>query len=255
MSLFEFGFYSLLFIAVSLICIEWAKYGFLEMGLQGPKNKKVLIGVLIGLILSIISSEVYKRTGFIPRLKFIIAIDLWPFLFIPFIRKNMPAGQFQFNKAKERIQYWTTINYMPGEVLENGNRLQDFPRATDTLSLLEQAISAQEDIDNQKSRLNTAIAYGEQGFLYRMMNLLEEAENALKNSMLILERLRREDSSNNEIKVAFSLINFRLAEIYHVTGRLEEAEEGYKKSLSIDKEVGDEKGEEITSLLLAKLQK
>jgi len=253
MSILELGFYFSLFIATTLISIEWAKHGILELGLQGPRNRKVFAGIFIGLAASILGGIAYNKSLFVPNLKIIVALNLWPLLLIRFRRKLMPAGQFLFNMARERILYWARMNYSPGEILEAGDNLSAFPRAIKTVDLLSKAILELKPLETEQSRLNAAIAYGELGFLHRMMNRWDDAHDSFEHGIALLKSIGERSSMSEAVKSALSLIVFRLAETDHVTGRVDEAVAGYRKSIALDRELGDAKGVKVTEAMLARI--
>jgi len=258
--LIEISIYLLDFTGVTLISLEWAKYGFWELSLQGLNNKKIFIGLLCGIISGVIDGIAYRKIGFIPNIKLLIVINtLWPFLLISFMRKLMPPGQFEFNKARERINFWMRSYYLPGKILKKGDRLKRFSRAKETIELLKKAILAQQKYgDIPRAKLNIAIAYGEMGLLYRMMNMWEEAKEVLNESLTILNELNQKLKEHHllakEVKSSLSLIIFRLGEIDHANGRFDIAIRRYRESIAIDKEIGDEESIKITELLLNELQ-
>lgn len=137
--------------------------------------------------------------------------------------------------------------------------MKKFSRAKEVIELLKKAILAQQKYgDVPRAKLNIAIAYGEMGFLYRMMNMWEEAKEALNKSLIILNELKQNLKEYHplvkEVNSSLSLIIFRLGEIDHVNGRFDMAIKRYRESIAIDKEIGDKESIKITESLLNELQ-
>lgn len=103
------------------------------------------------------------------------------------------------------------------------------------------------------NRCNIAVAYEEMALLYRMMNLFDEAKDALSESKKIVGELLERQPRNMEYLKLMSLIIFRKAEIDHITGQKQAAREGYEESLKIDTGLSDKEGIETTTRLLAGL--
>lgn len=97
-------------------------------------------------------------------------------------------------------------------------------------------------IVSDKNKYNVAIGYEELALLYRMMNMFYEAERALKGGMEVVEDLISKNSDYSDYLSLRSLILFRIAELNHVQGKLEQASRGYEESLAIDRELGNEEG-------------
>lgn len=110
-------------------------------------------------------------------------------------------------------------------------------------------------IVSDKNRYNAAVGHEEMALLYRMMDMFDEAREALQKSMELTEQLLgNEPESQNYLKLK-SLVIFRLAEIDHIQGSLEAAKTGYKKSLEIDQRFQDQEGIQTTTHLLEKIQR
>lgn len=103
------------------------------------------------------------------------------------------------------------------------------------------------------NKLNIAIAYEEMAWLYRMMNLFEEAKVSLRESQTIAEGLFEKEPENRDFLELMSIVFFRRAEIDHITGQKQEAKTGYEKSLEIDTRLGNEEGIITNKILLDRL--
>ncbi len=106
---------------------------------------------------------------------------------------------------------------------------------------------------NKGNWLNAAVAYREMAWLYRMMNMFDEALAALRDSGAIVDRLLSEHPEKRRFLVLKSLVIFGEAEINHVLGNTEKARKGYQESLSLDEKLGDEKGIKTNKFLLNEL--
>lgn len=106
-----------------------------------------------------------------------------------------------------------------------------------------------------KNKYNAGIAYSEMAWLYRMMNMFDEAKEALKGGLDIAEGLLKEDPENLEYLGMKSMSIFRLAEVNHIQGDLEKAKAGYQESIAIDRKLQDEEGVQLVQKLLDKIGK
>ncbi len=251
----DLAFYLCLFIANLLIAVEWGKHGFWAVGLQGPKNRRVLAGLVLGVMTVLVFGLIYRKTGFKPEAKWLLAVVGIPALLILFVRRTLPAGVYEYNAARQAILFWARTSYFPGVVLEErGNLLRQFPRAQGAVQLLNRAISGQVKYTALRNRLNVGVAYEELGFLYRMMNMWSEADSALRRSLYILQVLDSECPENEEILLALGTTIFRVAEMDHAHNRIPQAVEGYKKSLAIDRRFGNQEGITAATALLQRIE-
>ncbi len=106
---------------------------------------------------------------------------------------------------------------------------------------------------NKGNWYNVAVAYEEMAWLYRMMNMFDEALEALEKAMDIAEDLLKRSPRTEKYLSLKSLIIFRRAEINHILGNVERAREEYKESLSLDRELKNEEGIETIEYLLNQL--
>lgn len=108
-------------------------------------------------------------------------------------------------------------------------------------------------IVSDKNKYNVAVCYEELALLYRMMNIFDEAERALKDGMEVLKELLSKNPDHSEYLRLRSLIVFRMAELNHAQGKLEQARQGYEESLAIDRKLGNEEGIRTTEKLLQEI--
>ncbi len=334
MNFWEIIFWVIIAISQLILTTEWAKHGFWEISIQKPINTRVIIGLWIGLGTFLIGGLANRYANFNPHINIGFFIPLGALAWLLFYRYIlMPAGQFHFNKARSRLNYWmTTGNYEPGKSLkEKEGSLKEFHLALGAVKLLKKAITAQEKgnrvwhitntitltdnmisgwrntyrihcpacpveldipivsyqnmsgicgtcgttttvriegdtlylntmlnkpirIVSDRHRLNTAIAHEELGFLYRMMGLFNEAKIELKTSMKMVEELLQKNPTDENYLALKSLVIFRLAEIAHTQGNLQEAKIGYEKSLAMDKTSRNQEGIKTTTALLQQLK-
>lgn len=220
---------------------EWAKYGLFELGIQRPFNVRAAVGMalaLLGLFLGPTNAAFWGAAGPL----------VWFFVYRYAL---LEAGIADFNRAQIRTAHWMLTSYEPGKVLEpQGSNLRHYPAARDAVRRFQMAIQTQTNLvpRTERRRYNTAAAYEELGLLRRMMNQFPEAAEAFERALAIVDQL------NNHDRVAVSrlrgLILFRLAELYHACGELEQARIPYMESLKIHQELGDqEMGNTIQQLL------
>ena len=240
-----------------LIVTQWAKYGMLELALQRPMNRRALTGVVIGMVAIFLGGIAHKKTGFDPwnRYSAAVVIGLTVLVYI-IVKWRMPAGQFEFNKAATRIRFWALSNYTPGEAMAGGDMLREFGPARKAVRLMRRAIELQEQSPDSslQVRLNEVVGHEELGFLYRMMNMWDEAETEVRTSIRLLQTLGSWYPGNREVLRTMSLAVFRLAEFNHARGRTEEAVEGYRASLEMDQSLGDRSGVEIAERLIRRIE-
>jgi tetratricopeptide (TPR) repeat protein len=273
----EFIIYAILLVCGLIMANQCARYGFFEIGLQRPINTTALGAFFISTITLLIGGLLHKNYNL--QFSFLSSGNFWklamilfgiPLAWLLFIRcVILPRGQFNYNRAKIRISYWCSFYYKPGkELRKRGERLRNFPMAINTLSFFQKAIASQEKgvLVNSSSayslrdntmirrvtscnRQNMVIALREMALLYRMMNLFDEAHQALNQAQSFAEDLLLSDPDNFEYLQLKSLILFRRAEAYQAQGvKKEEAKDLYRKSMAIDTLIGNN-NEDIVNLL------
>lgn len=256
MEIDEILFYVGIGIGNLLIANEWAKKGFLEVGLEGPKNQRAMLGWFIGVGTVIAGGIAYRISGFNPVNPYAIAAVLAvPILMIFVVRMTMPAGQRKFDAAKTRMNFWMSTKYEPGRVLKEGDELREFPRAQETVLMFQEAIAPYERNTSLRERLNTAIGYQELGMLYRLMNMWEEAGRSFEKSFTILEELKENYPNNTEIQVGLSMVFFRSGEMNHTCGNFTKATQDYEESLQLGEESDTEADIQLTMQLLERARK
>jgi len=235
-----------------LIMIEWAKKGYWEVGLEGPRNKRVMVGWIIGVSTIAIGGIAYRLTGFNPINKYAIAlVYAIPILIVFFVRISMPAGQRQFYVAKTRMNFWMNPHYyQPGKILRAGNDLQKFSRAQQTAKLFQEAILPYRADTSFRGRLNLAIGYEELGMMYRLMNMWKDAKDSYEKSLSTFGGLINDYPNSAEVHAGLSMILFRKAELAHAQGNFSEAVEGYRKSLDEGAETDSEGDIRLTEGLI-----
>lgn len=270
MSIGEIAFYFGIGVGDLLIATEWAKYGIWEIGIQRPLNKKIIAGLFIGVITMFIGGLVKRFGEFSPSNTVAMIITGAAILWMLFFRYViLPPGLNAFNKARIRTNFWMiTGNYAPGENLaEKAELLREFWLAKSAVNMFKKAIKLQlkgsmvRTLDSLKlvhmvtagNRYNAGVGYEELALLYRMMNMFDKARAELAKSMEITEQLLQKDPENLQYLGLKSLVIFRLAEIDHVQGNIEEARTGYKESLAMDKKLKNREGIRTTEGLLEKI--
>lgn len=277
MTIMEIAFYIGIGIGNILIVTEVAKYGLLEIGIQRPINSRVILGLYIGTATFFIGGVMHKISGFNPENKYAIALVIGVPIFLLLVYRYtlLPPGLYDFNRARIRTNYWMLTSYRPGKILEEqGSNLKEFAWAKGAIRMFRKAIEAQSKgnttrivIDDQEvpwyeddgnttrivtdeNRFNVAVAHAELALLYRMMNKFDEAEDALKAGMKITEELLRKEPEKFEYLYLQNQIFFRMAELNHVQGKLEQAKKGYEESLTITKKLGNVEGVQTIEELL-----
>ncbi|MFH1714320.1 MAG: tetratricopeptide repeat protein [Candidatus Nealsonbacteria bacterium] len=247
-------FYIGLGIGNLLILTEWAKKGFWEVGLEGPRNKRAVTGWIIGVGTIVISGIAYRINGFYPINKWgIILVYAIPILIAFFVRATMPAGQRQFNVAKTRMNFWMSPKYyQPGRFLPVGNDLQQFPRAQQTVRAFQTALVPYQKDTSLRGRLNLAIGYEELGMMYRLMNARKEAADSYWKSIAAFRHLTGDDPKSREVHTGLSMALFRKAELDHCLGNFAEAIRGYQESLGEGAETDSEGDVNLTERLIEK---
>lgn len=118
---------------------------------------------------------------------------------------------------------------------------------------LEAILSKPTRVVSDKNKYNVVVGYEELALLYRMMNMFDEAARALKDGMKVVDELLSKTPNYSEYLTLRSLILFRMAELNHVQGNLEQARKGYEESLAIDRELGNEEGIRTVEELLKQI--
>ncbi len=143
--------YFLLFVANLLIATEWAKYGFLEVGIQRPFNKRALAGLFIGtlsLFYAVILDDHYGITFYEGSYKNYVLFTVLgvPVVWLFFYRYVLESrGIFDLNRALIRTKYWSLGNYRPGKKNdeERAKNLREFGFAQGALRSFRKAIELQ----------------------------------------------------------------------------------------------------------------
>ena len=146
-------------------------------------------------------------------------------------------------KATTRISSWAKTHFAQGNILEKGNQLRKVKSVGEVLQILENRVSPTSKYSSIKEgdpkKLQLAILYLQLGFLYRMINNLDKAENRLKDGVKILDKLHIESSCNADYANNLVIGLFRLAELSEVFGNSGEARNKYEESLRVAGSLGD----------------
>lgn len=146
MSLLEIIFWTIIAMSQLIIATEWAKNGLWEIGIQRPINVRALIGLFVGTGTFLIAGLANRYYEFNPSATIGFYIPVVALLWMLFYRYVlMPAGQFNFNRARTRMNYWmVTGNYIPGQHLKDrADSLKEFGFAQNAVKLFKKAITAQ----------------------------------------------------------------------------------------------------------------
>ena len=328
----ELIYFGCIFFGNIMIAHQFAKHGFLEFGLV--KSPKAVLGFIVGVSAIFLGGIYHKFNPAFdpePTLKLVLILIGIPVFWIIVLRYVlMPKGQFDYNRARVRLNFWMQRNLVLGEVLaKEGARLKDFPRAQDTIRLFKRAIQIQShgvsrrtfeqsiELDEERrsydygylfscpvcgneisypdyegqvltancnicqsvihgrkkgnklhmsvmatkgnrkvtdaNRHNIAVAYGEMGQLYRIMNMFGESRKAFETSLDKVGELLIKHPNNDSYLATKSLSTFRLAEVNQVSNHPEIARELYNDCLKIDKQLCDNNGIQAILGMLKKL--
>jgi len=155
--------------------------------------------------------------------------------FRPFRRNS------DFRKARRQISSWAQTYYRQGKLLDIGSELKNMNLAQEAIDLLEELIvEGQAQTKSSSHRWALGIAHLELGFLYRMMNILEEAKLHIYDAVATLKELPQNRPGNQRLRKDLGTALYRLAEVHHVSGEDRQALDEYKESLEIIESLGDQ---------------
>jgi len=151
----EIAVYAVLIITNCVITWQWAKHGLLEIGIQIPPNTKAIGAVVVGVITLFIagfaeregylSLSLVKEENMVKGALIIVGSPIIIFFLARYLL--LPKGLPEYNRARNRTLFWTGKHYQPGEKLEVGNDLVDFPMAQKALCLFQKSIEFQSKKD------------------------------------------------------------------------------------------------------------
>jgi tetratricopeptide (TPR) repeat protein len=240
-------FYIAILIGNIILVSEWAKYGLFESTI---KNGRFMLGMMINvaaiLIVSLLRGfQINQNAALV-----IVGVTIAVFFMV---RRTLPPGRFEFNKASKRIIQWYPTHYSDGKTLEIGQMLKGFSMGQNTIKLLQTAIENMSKESTVTGRLDLALTHEWLGVLYRMMNEFEKAEKEFTADLDILEKLNSENAENRAVRDALGHVLYRFAELDHIRGRYQSALARYKKSLNIDESLGLELRANITRKLMQQI--
>lgn len=244
----------------ALIGWELGKKGWINLGLEGPKNKRVAFALycFIGMIM-------WQWIG-----KLNSPFDSWRGLWAPIwgscvfliSRFLTPRSQRLYNHAKflHETTYTGDWHNQRSQMLIDEIRINNRLRRAESLYLQSLEIqkrlssNSETDVEYIRYELNVAFAYSQLSLLYRQQQFLDKAADAAEKALEIAESLNNKSPNNHEILSALSNAIFMLAETEHVQGKYEKAKEKYERSLSIDKEIGKYENIKLTERMLDEIK-
>jgi len=153
MTTLEIVVYAVLIVTNCVIVWQWAKHGFLEVGIQIPPNTKAIGAVVMG-VTTLLIAGFAERKGYISlslvkeenMLKGSAIIIGSPMLFFLMARYMiLPKGLPEYNRARNRTFFWTIKHYEPGKKKEKeASDLAQFSMAQKALNLFKRSINLQE---------------------------------------------------------------------------------------------------------------
>lgn len=244
----------------ALIGWEFGKKGWIRLGLEGPKNKRVTFALFC-----FIGMMVWQSIG---KLEFplnsweSISFPMWGLIVFFISRFLTPKSQRLYNSAKFLHETTYTGNWhnpRPQKVIEeirNNNRLKKAEFLYLQALEIQMRLSSESETDAESinHELNVAIDYCQLSLLYRQQQHLDKAAMTAEKALRIAESLNNKSSNNHEILSLISGAIFRLAEIEHVQGKYETAKEKYEHSLSIDREIGKYEDIKLTESMLNEIK-
>lgn len=260
---FIFSLYCYIVIGVignALIGWELGKKGWVRLGLEGPKNKRVAFAIysFIGMI---VWQWISKLDSPFNSWKSLWAPILGVFVF--FISRFLtPRSQRLYNRAKFLHETAYTGDWhkpRPQQIIEE---IRSNYRLKKAESLYLQSLEIQKHLSSNsetdaeyiRHELNVAIAYNQLSLLYCQQQFLEKATVVAEKAHEIAESLNNKLPNNHEILSVISNAIFRLAEVEHIQEEYETAKEKYERSLSIDREIGDYEAVKLTESRLDEIR-
>jgi tetratricopeptide (TPR) repeat protein len=257
---FLFNLYCWMFVGIlgnALIAWEWGRKGWLQIGLEGPQNKKVFfalilfIGMLVGALLLKLEPPFNSPKS--------LCILIWPAFVFIVARYSKPYSQRLYDRAKYLHETTYVGDWHSLRSEEDINQVRGNPRLKEARKLYLQAIEIEERAYQQEHEppakrqhlFNVITVYLQLALLYRQQyRLAQSAEYAQK----ALEKLKEIDDQSQEVLSHTSNALFRLGEIDHIEGRYQEAIEKYQRSLKIDQKLQDKPGIRLTLQMLSELE-
>ncbi len=232
------------FLGNALIGWEVGKKGWLGVGLEGARNKRIVFALS-----SFIVMLVWQRAGKMQPL-FTSWRDAWgPAVGLAFFllsRSLTPKSQRLYNRAKMLHETTFFGDWLHGRSPELIQACQNNPRLREAESLYIASLHRQEtlaskaptDVEKYSHLENAASAYCQLALLYGQQSFFEKAEEAGSKAVEIAEQLSQNVPGNKGFLRVLSLSLFRLAQVEHARLRRDRAKCHYERSLAIDKQLG-----------------
>lgn len=249
-----YSIYCFLVVVVGQAMIVWeiGRKGWVRLGLEGPGNRRVTFALMLFISMFVIGSVGHFTFPF-THWKHAALVLAWLLSVLFVSRQLLPASQRLFDRARF-LHESTVAQYSHHHERGPGASFEDI-RADSRLQEAERLYLRAMEIESRRPRgeLNVAVAHHQLGFLYRQLGKFEEARKRFEKSLQILRSLESLQPERSDIQGTISRTLFRLAEICHAHGELEQAKKMYEQSLDIDQRLGDAAGIRSNHQMLAEI--
>ncbi|MGA2876192.1 MAG: hypothetical protein ABSE82_11725 [Nitrososphaerales archaeon] len=242
-----------------LIGWQLGKKGFYQLGLEGPRNKKVIFAFGCFFVMVI-----WQRLR-----KLESPLDSWHYAWLPafgilswiLARQLIPRSVRLYSRAKFLHETTYTGDWRSVQPDVPIAQVRAHPRLRKAEALYCQALEVQRSLAKnatahaarKRHEQNEAVTYFQLTLLHLQRREFQEASKNACEGLNLAEKLRLETSNSSETASLLSDALYRSAETDQALGRLDEALLKYNQSLALDRLNGNEASARITEQRLAEL--
>jgi tetratricopeptide (TPR) repeat protein len=242
-----------------LIGWELGKKGFYQLGLEGPRNKKVTFA-LCCFFLMVFWQSTRKLESPLSSWKY-GWLPVWGILVCVLSRHLIPRSVRLYFKAKRLHETTYTGDWQSAQPEVPIEQIRSNPQLQKAEALYQQALEVQRSLSKHASRdaertrhqQNEAVTFCQLALLHLQRREFEKASENSQEAVRLAERLFSNTNGGYGTGSLLSDAIFRDAEADQAMGEFAIAREKYKRSLSLSQQLGDTASVSVTERRLAQL--
>jgi tetratricopeptide (TPR) repeat protein len=236
----------------SLIVWEIGRHGFVRYFLEGARNRRARFAIL--LLLSTIIAGLIGKFDFpkaSPKQAIILLAWLPPLGFVS--HQLLPLALRLYERARLLHEFAASRygDYHQRGVSASFEEICSDVRLKEAESLYQRAAELVRKSANPE--LNLIMVEIQLGLLYRHQGKFESAKEHLTESLRMIRRLEYLQPERSDFLSTLSMILFRIGELHHTHGEIDQAQKMYQQSLAIDEKLRDLSGIAINQRMLSEL--
>lgn len=243
----------------AVIAWELGKKGWIRLGLEGPKNKKVLFALYCFLFMML--WQILRKLDSPFTSWRDLWIPAWCMSVFAISHFLVPRSMRLYSRAKFLHETTYTGDWrkpepeVPVEQIRTNWRLLKAESLYLRALQIQKRLSGESENDKQYThhQQNVAVTYSQLALLYLQQKQFEKASNMAQEAVATAELLNGKSPNQSEILSTLSCALFRAAEIKQLQGMWRNAKAKYERSLAIDRNLRNDVDAGITEARLREI--